>query len=239
MLIPSIDLQRGRIVQLIQGDRLAIESADVDGWVHRFRAYRAVQLIDLDAAKSEADNAALVQSIAARLPCRVGGGIRSVERARTVLRAGAPKAILGSRLFRPAGPDLGFAAELADQIGPERLIAAVDARNGCIAVNGWRTLLPYTPEEAIRTLEPFFGEFLFTNIDREGLMQGIDRPSVHRIRAATTRTLSVAGGVTTEEEIEWLHQQGIDAVVGMALYAGVLATPPQFPPSNPGGEDIR
>jgi phosphoribosylformimino-5-aminoimidazole carboxamide ribonucleotide (ProFAR) isomerase len=106
-------------------------------------------------------------------------------------------------------------------------------------VNGWRTLLPLSPEDAIRSLEPFFGEFLFTNIDREGLMQGIDRPSVHRVRAATKRVLTVAGGVTTHEEIEWLHEQGIDAVVGMALYAGRLATPPASPPSNPGGEENR
>ena len=231
MLIPSIDLQRGRVVQLVQGDRLAIESSDVDGWISRFQGFSAVQLIDLDAAKSDGTNAALVQRITACLPCRVGGGVRTIERAQAVLRDGAHKVILGSALFHSGGPNLAFADRLADQIGAERLIAAVDARNGQIAVDGWRTMLPLTPEDAVRQLEPFFGEFLFTNIDREGLMQGIDRRSIQRVRGATTRALSAAGGITTRDEVVWLHEQGVDAVVGMALYAGVLeATPLDSPP---------
>ena len=231
MLIPSIDLQRGRVVQLVQGDRLAIESSDIDGWISRFQGFSAVQLIDLDAAKSDGTNAALVQRITACLPCRVGGGVRTIERAQAVLRDGAHKVILGSALFHSAGPNLAFADRLADQIGAERLIAAVDARNGQIAVDGWRTMLPLTPEDAVRQLEPFFGEFLFTNIDREGLMQGIDRRSIQRVRGATTRALSAAGGITTRDEVVWLHEQGVDAVVGMALYAGVLeATPLDSPP---------
>jgi phosphoribosylformimino-5-aminoimidazole carboxamide ribotide isomerase len=240
MLIPSIDLQGGRVVQLVQGERLALASSDVDGWIRRFAAYPAVQLIDLDAAKSEGSNAELIAQIASRLPCRVGGGIRSIERARDVLDGGARKVILGSALFSEDGVNVAFARTAAEAIGPARLIAAVDTKHGNIVVHGWRKAVPLTPEAAIQALEPFVDEFLFTNVDREGLMRGIDREAIVRLRAATGKRLTVAGGVTTSGEIDWLAGLEIDAVVGMALYTGTLeATPPAAAPSNRCGEDIR
>lgn len=222
MLIPSIDLQGGRIVQLVQGERLAIETSDIDGWVAKFSRFPAVQLIDLDAAKKSGDNAALVASICRRLPCRVGGGIRTADRAAEVFAAGARKAIVGSALFRAARADLEFAAQLADRFGPDRLIAAVDARGGRLVVDGWRTQLPISPADAIRALEPYFGEFLFTNVDVEGLMQGIDRDAVLLVREATNRQITAAGGVTTQEDVDWLDSIGVDAVAGMAIYTGRL-----------------
>jgi phosphoribosylformimino-5-aminoimidazole carboxamide ribotide isomerase len=240
MLIPSLDLQHGHVVQLVQGEQLAIESRDIDGWVRRFAGFPAVQLIDLDAAKSEGSNASLIEQICARLPCRVGGGVRTLGRALEVLEYGASKVILGSALFDGSSPNLDFVRRLTDAIDRDRLIAAVDARGGFVAVHGWRTTLSITPEDAVRQLEPFFGEFLFTNVDREGLMQGIDRTAILRVRDATNRKLTVAGGVTSAGEVEWLETLGIDAVVGMALYSGVLeATPPRTAPSNPDGEDNR
>jgi phosphoribosylformimino-5-aminoimidazole carboxamide ribotide isomerase len=240
MLIPSIDLQGGRIVQLAQGDRLVVESWDVDGWVRRFEGFPAVQLIDLDAAKSEGSNAALVRQITRRLPCRVGGGVRTVEQALDLLRAGAHKVIFGSALFANGGPALTFAQDVAARLGSDRAIAAVDARGGCVAVEGWRRTLLITPEDAVRQLEPFFGEFLYTNIDREGLMRGIDRAAILRLRDATRRRVTVAGGVTTAGEIEWLDSLGMDAVVGMALYSGRLeATPPDSPSSNARADENR
>ena len=240
MLIPSIDLQGGRVVQLVQGERLALAFSDVDAWIRRFEGYPAVQLIDLDAAKSEGDHAALIARIAARLPCRVGGGIRTVERARAVLLNGARKVILGSALFTGDGVDRPFADAAARELEPARLIAAVDARRGNVDVRGWRKTLNLSPETAVRELEPFVDEFLYTNVDREGLMQGIDRASIVRLRTATPKRLTVAGGVTTADEVEWLASLDIDAVVGMALYTGALeATPPGVPPSNRSGEDIR
>ena len=240
MLIPSIDLQGGRVVQLVQGERLAIASSDIEGWIRRFEGFPAVQLIDLDAAKSAGSNAPLIQLIARRLPCRVGGGVRTAARAMELLEAGAHRVILGSALFRDGKPDLEFAAAVADRAGRERLIAAVDARGGLVAVDGWRRTLALTPQEAVRQLDSCFDEFLFTNIDREGLMQGIDRASILGLRDATDRRLTVAGGVTTTQDIEWLHDLGIDAVVGMAIYSGKLeATPPASLPSNPGGEENR
>ena len=222
MLIPSIDLQGGRIVQLVQGEKLAIATDDFDGWIARFARFPKVQLIDLDAAKNEGDNRAIVASICARLPCRVGGGMRTVERACAVLDAGARKVIVGSSLFRGGTIDLGFAEALARELTPERLIAAVDARQGGVAIDGWRTRLPLTPVEAVRALDPYFGEFLFTNVDVEGLMQGFDREAVRAVRDATSRAVTAAGGVTTQEDVDWLDGIGVDAVAGMAIYTGRL-----------------
>ena len=222
MLIPSIDLQGGRIVQLVQGEKLAVETDDFDGWIDRFARFPKVQLIDLDAAKNDGDNTALVEDICRRLPCRIGGGIRSVGRASEMLASGARKVIVGSALFRGGTVNLDFARALATACTTHRLIAAVDARDGFVAIDGWRTRLDITPVQAITQLEPFFGEFLFTNIDVEGLMQGIDREAVRRVRDATTRAVTAAGGVTTEEEVDWLDGIGVDAVAGMAIYTGRL-----------------
>lgn len=222
MLIPSIDLQSGRIVQLVQGERLAVETTDVDQWIRRFSGYPKVQLIDLDAAKGEGANDALVRRICAELPCRAGGGVRSVERARQLLDAGATQVILGSALFGPDGADVRFAETLAAAFGPERLIAAVDSRGGRVVIHGWRTQLDITPVDAVRQLEPFVGEFLFTVVDREGLMQGTDVDAIQAVRAATVRRVTAAGGITTAGEIARLDALGVDAVVGMAIYTGRL-----------------
>ena len=222
MLIPSIDLQGGRIVQLVQGERLAVETTDVDGWIARFSRHPKVQVIDLDAAKGQGHNDALVERICTALPCRVGGGIRSVERARKTLDLGAAKVILGSALFRNGAVDTAFASVLSNDVGPARLIAAVDSRGGRVVVNGWRTVLDITPIDAVRQLEPFFNEFLYTHVDREGLMRGTDMEAISEIRGATSRAVTAAGGITTREEIDALHALGVDAVVGMAIYTGRL-----------------
>lgn len=223
MLIPSIDLQGGRVVQLVQGEKLAVESGDIDAWVAKFARYPKVQLIDLDAAKGVGRNDAIVSRICAALPCRVGGGIRSIERAEQTLAAGAAKVILSSALFADGRVDLDFAARLSDRIGADRLIAAVDGKGGRVVVHGWRTPLDITPVEAVRSLEPFFGEFLYTHVDLEGLMRGTDMAAIGELRGATSRALTAAGGITTREEIDRLDAMGIDAVVGMAIYTGRLA----------------
>ena len=225
MLIPSIDLQGGRIVQLVQGEKLALATDAIDEWIARCQGWPKVQLIDLDAAKGTGQNGQLVARICQRLPCRVGGGIRSVERALEVLALGATHVILGSALFRNDAVDTEFAGRLAEGIGPERLIAAVDSKSGRVVVHGWRTAVPLTAVEAIRTLEPFVGAFLYTHVDREGLLQGTDVEAIARVRAATSREVIAAGGITTQEEIDRLDRLGVDAVVGMALYTGRLAWP--------------
>ena len=229
MLIPSIDLKGGAVVQLVQGERLAIRDEDVFRWVRRFERFPKVQVIDLDAAMGSGDNLAIVRQIAGALSCRVGGGIRTVERAQDVLSAGAQQIIAGSSLFRNGQPDLDFARTLSDGVGRERVIAAVDSRNGRVVIHGWKTELPLTAVEAVRALDPFCDEFLYTHVDTEGLMGGTSLEAVMAVRHATTRRLTAAGGITTQCEIDELHALGIDAVVGMAIYTGALD------PDAPGG----
>jgi len=222
MLIPSIDLQDGAVVQLVQGERLAIRDDDVFRWVRRFERFPKVQVIDLDAARGNGDNLALVQQIASALSCRVGGGIRTVERAREVLASGARQVIAGSSLFKEGQPDLEFAKALCDGVGRKRVIAAVDSRGGRVVIHGWKTALPLTPVDAVRALELYCDEFLYTHVDAEGLMGGTNIEAIVAVRNATSRRLTAAGGITTRQEIDQLDALGIDAVVGMAIYTGAL-----------------
>lgn len=223
MLIPAIDLKDGAVVQLVQGERLAIRDEDVDKWVTRFERFPKVQIIDLDAAMGKGDNLAIVRRIASKLRCRVGGGVRTPERALDILAAGAQAVIAGSALFRNGQPDLEFAARLSDAVGAERLIAAVDSKGGHVVVNGWKTPLAVTAVDAVRALEPFCAEFLYTYVDAEGLMQGTNIPAILEVRRATSRRVTAAGGITTRQEIDTLHENGVDSVVGMAVYTGILS----------------
>jgi phosphoribosylformimino-5-aminoimidazole carboxamide ribotide isomerase len=222
MLIPAIDLKDGAVVQLIQGERLAIRDDDIDKWVKRFSRFPKVQVIDLDAAMGSGDNLAIVKRIAASLTCRVGGGIRTVARAQDILSAGAQQVIAGSSLFKNGQPDLAFAKQLADSVGRERVIAAVDSRGGKVVVHGWKTVLPITAVEAVRALEPYCTEFLYTHVDAEGLMQGTNIEAILEVRRATANRVTAAGGITTQEEIDLLHAHAVDAVAGMAVYTGKL-----------------
>jgi phosphoribosylformimino-5-aminoimidazole carboxamide ribotide isomerase len=226
MLIPAIDLKSGRVVQLVQGEREALAFDDVDAWVERFRGFPRVQVIDLDAAKGTGDNRVLLARICRDLPCRVGGGLRSVDRARQALAAGAEEVILGSALFSAPGINESFAAEVARACGVGRVIGAVDARRGLVVVRGWQDSVPLTPADAVVRLEPWCGGFLYTHVDTEGLMGGIDMGAVRAVRAATTRPLTVAGGIRGWEEVRALEALGIDAVVGMAVYSGAMALVP-------------
>ena len=226
MLIPSIDLLGGKIVQLVQGEKLKLAFDDFEYWIDRFSKYPLVQLIDLDAAMRQGDNAALVAQIAKRLPCQVGGGISTVERAKTVLDAGAQRVIVGSSLFQEeagiARVNTAFASELAAAISPNRIVAGIDSRNGKIAIKGWKAQVALTPEEAIPVLEPYVGGFLYTHIDGEGLMQGFPIEIAACLRALTQRQLIVAGGIRAQQEIDALAAIHVDAVAGMAVYTNLL-----------------
>jgi phosphoribosylformimino-5-aminoimidazole carboxamide ribotide isomerase len=224
MLIPSIDLLGGRIVQLVQGEKLRLAFDDCEYWIEKFSHYPLVQLIDLDAAMRQGDNSALVAQISSRLPCQAGGGIHSIERARQVLDAGARRVIIGSALFTTDGRvNTDYAAELASSIGADRVVAGIDSKNGQIAVKGWKAQVALTPDEAIPLLEPHVAAFLYTHIDGEGLMQGFPIQTAARLRKLTSRQLIVAGGIRSREEIDALDALGADAVVGMAIYTESLA----------------
>jgi phosphoribosylformimino-5-aminoimidazole carboxamide ribotide isomerase len=224
MLIPSIDLMGGKIVQLVQGEKKELEFDNFDYWIDRFSKYPLVQLIDLDAARGAGNNRALVQQIVPRLNCQVGGGIRTLASAEELIQAGARRVIIGSALFDHGTINAGSARSLSDALGPERLVFALDSRGGRVAIDGWRTQTGITASEMISALEPFCGGFLYTHIDTEGLMRGISMKSVREVRAATSRRLLAAGGITTQQEVDDLDAMRVDAVVGMALYTGKIAT---------------
>ena len=223
MLIPSIDLMGGKIVQLVQGEKKALEFDNFDYWIERFSKYPLVQVIDLDAARGTGNNGLLVNQIVKRLNCQVGGGIRNLENAQKILKAGARRVILGSSLLKEGKVNTEFAVTLANGLGPAALVFALDSRAGRVAIDGWRKETAVTAFDMIRVLEPFCETFLYTHIDTEGLMGGIPIETVSAIRQATTRRLIVAGGITTQEEIDRLDALGMDAVVGMALYSNKLS----------------
>ncbi len=222
MLIPSIDLMGGKIVQLVQGKRKALEFDDFDAWVKRFSKYPLVQLIDLDAAVGTGNNVELVREMARRLPCQVGGGIRSVAAAETALAAGAQRVIIGSALFAEDELDKGFAESMAGAVGSSRLVFALDAIGGRVAIHGWRKVTVVSPLRMIQALEPWCGAFLYTHVETEGLLQGFPQEVIQPLRAATARQLIAAGGIRSQKEIDELHAIGVDAVVGMAIYKGLL-----------------
>ena len=222
MLIPSIDLMGGKIVQLVQGRRKALEFDDFEAWVSRFSKYALVQLIDLDAAIGTGDNVELVREFARQLPCQVGGGIRSVAAAEAALAAGAQRVILGSALFSDGKLDENFAKKLASAVGSSRLVFALDAIGGRVTTHGWRQGTDVTPLEMIQTLQPWCGAFLYTHVETEGLLQGFPQEAILPLRQATRRQLIAAGGIRAQKEIDELQAIGVDAVVGMAIYQGLL-----------------
>jgi phosphoribosylformimino-5-aminoimidazole carboxamide ribotide isomerase len=223
MLIPSIDLMGGKIVQLIQGEKKALEFDNFGYWIERFSKYPVVQVIDLDAARGSGSNRLLVNQIVKRLNCQVGGGIRTLAMARELLEAGARRVILGSALLQNGMINTQYATTLESALGTAALVFALDSRGGRVAIDAWRKQTAVTAFDMIRALEPFCDTFLYTHIDTEGLMGGIPMRTVNAIRQATSRRLAVAGGIKTQREIDQLDALRMDAVVGMALYSGKVS----------------
>ena len=222
MLIPSIDLMAGKIVQLVQGEKKALEFDDFEEWITRFANFPLVQLIDLDAAIGTGNNHALLERFTRRLPCQVGGGIRSLEDGVSRLANGALRIVLGSVLVQNDSVNIAAARLFAEQLGPERLTFAVDSRQGKVAIKGWREVTSIETSEMLKALEPYCTAFLYTHIDTEGLLKGIPLDTVSRLRALTSRQLIVAGGIRSQDEVNQLDAMGIDAVVGMAIYSGQI-----------------
>jgi phosphoribosylformimino-5-aminoimidazole carboxamide ribotide isomerase len=222
MLIPSIDLMGGKVVQLVQGKKKALEFDDSEPWIARFSNYPLVQLIDLDRAMGKGNNTGLVGQIARRLPCQVGGGIRSLEAAETMLEAGARRVIVASALFHDGRLDQRFAKQLASGVGTSRLVFALDAIGGRVTIDGWRKVTEVAPLDMIRALDAYCAAFLYTHVDSEGLLEGFPRNVIGPLRDATQRQLIAAGGIRSQEEIDALHRMGVDAVVGMAIYQGLI-----------------
>ncbi len=224
MLIPSIDLMGGRIVQLVQGEKLRLAFDDFEYWIEKFARFPLVQLIDLDAAMGQGENSVLLAQIARRLPVQIGGGIRTIERARQVLDAGARRIIVGSALFSADGAvNAGFAAQLVEGVGVDRVVAGIDTKDGRIAIKGWKAQVALTPDAAIPQLEPYAAAFLYTHVDGEGKLEGFPIKIAARLRSLTRKQLIVAGGIRSQQEIDALDELGADAVVGMAVYTNLIA----------------
>jgi phosphoribosylformimino-5-aminoimidazole carboxamide ribotide isomerase len=223
MIIPCIDLMEGKVVQLVQGKEKALEGDPPAEMLRRFARFPEIQVIDLDAAMGRGANDELVEFLAARAACRVGGGVRTIERARRLVAQGARKVIVGTAAFSSHGPNQGFLEMLAAAIGRERVIIALDSKDGRIVVKGWREATGFSAEEMVRRLEPYCSGFLCTYVDKEGMMQGTDLDWFRRLREATSLELTAAGGISTLEEIQELARLGIHAALGMAIYTGRLS----------------
>jgi len=217
MIIPCIDLMGGKVVQLVQGREKALEGGTPLQMLQRFSAFPQIQVIDLDAAMGQGSNDDLVELIASRAAARVGGGVRSPDRARGLIEQGAFRVIVGTAAF-----DKPLLNKIADAVGAERLIIALDSKGGKVVVKGWQEATEFTAEEMIPHLEPFCSGFLCTYVDKEGMLQGTDLDWFKRLRTLTKHELTAAGGITTIEEIRELQSLGIHAALGMAIYTGRL-----------------
>jgi phosphoribosylformimino-5-aminoimidazole carboxamide ribotide isomerase len=218
MIIPCIDLMGGKVVQLVQGREKALEGGSTLEMIRKFSAFPQIQAIDLDAAMGNGSNDDLVELVATRTVARVGGGVRTPERARALIEQGAYRVIVGTAAFQHE-----LLQEIADAVGPDRLIIALDSKGGKVVVKGWQEATEFTAEQVIAQMEPYCSGFLCTYVDKEGMMQGTDLDWFRRLRAITKHELTAAGGITTIEDIRALQAMGIHAAVGMAIYTGKLS----------------
>jgi phosphoribosylformimino-5-aminoimidazole carboxamide ribotide isomerase len=222
MIIPCIDLMDGKVVQLVQGREKALEGDSPERMLRRFAGFPQIQVIDLDAALGRGSNDALVRQLAGTSVARVGGGVRTAERARALLEQGAHRVIVGTSAFTPTGVRHAFLAELRDAIGRERTVIALDSRDGRIVVRGWQESTSLSAERVLAELEPYCSGFLCTYVDKEGMLQGTDLEWFRRLRAATSLELTAAGGITTLDDVRALLAMGVHAALGMAIYTGRL-----------------
>jgi phosphoribosylformimino-5-aminoimidazole carboxamide ribotide isomerase len=224
VIIPCIDLQDGRAVQLVHGRKRRLAVEDVFGLLERFRAYPLLHVIDLDAAMGRGSNARLVRELCRRAPMRVrvGGGIRTTARAARILASGAEKIIVGSAAFRAGRVNSGFLSRLVSQVGRKRIIVAVDTEGGRILVRGWQEKLRLSPAEVLPELGRYASEFLCTYVDSEGTMKGTNLAWFRALRRATKLPITAAGGIRSHREVRALERLGMNAAVGMALYLDKL-----------------
>jgi phosphoribosylformimino-5-aminoimidazole carboxamide ribotide isomerase len=222
MIIPCIDLMGGKVVQLVQGRDKALEVETPDEMLAKFSAFPEIQVIDLDAAMGRGSNDNLVKNIAAKTRARVGGGVRSVERAQQLLEQGAHRIIVGTSAFHATGPNFEFLKALHDSIGSQKLLIALDSKGGRVVVKGWKESTTFTAAQVIQRLEPYCAGFLCTYVDKEGMMQGTDLDWFRSLRYATAHEITAAGGITTLDDVRALTAMGIHCAIGMAIYTGRL-----------------
>jgi phosphoribosylformimino-5-aminoimidazole carboxamide ribonucleotide (ProFAR) isomerase len=218
VIIPCIDLMGRKVVQLVQGKSKALELPDPFAVLEKFKDYPQIQVIDLDGAMGRESQADIVRDLCRRKPCRVGGGIRTLERALQAEQDGAYKIIVGSSAFTSDGINTDFLRMLSERIPREKLMIGVDCFGNRVAINGWKETLPMTPAEVIPQLAPYCSEFLCTYIDAEGKLRGTDLEYFRALRAVTTLPITAAGGITTDDEIRALEEMDMNAALGMSIY---------------------
>jgi len=222
MIIPCIDLMEGKVVQLVRGRQKVFEAKSLDDTLATFAGFQQIQVIDLDAAMGKGSNDALVAHLANRATVRVGGGVRTVERAKQLVAQGAFRVIVGTSAFSPDGPDTSFLNSLNQSIGKERVTIALDSKAGHIVTKGWVESTPWTAVDMIAEFEPYCSGFLSTYVDKEGMMRGTDLGWFESLRKTTRHELVAAGGITTLDDIKALTRMDIHCAIGMAIYTGRL-----------------
>jgi len=223
VIFPCIDLMDGKVVQLVQGREKALEGDSPEQMLRKFAAFPEIQVIDLDAAMGRGSNDTLVRMLASKAATRVGGGVRTVDRARALIEQGARRVIIGTSAFTSTGINEAFLASVRDNVGRDRVLIAVDSKEGHIVIKGWREATHLTAEAVLQSLEPYCSGFLCTYVDKEGMLQGTDLDWFRRLRAATSLELTAAGGITTLEEVRALLAMNVHAALGMAIYTGRLS----------------
>lgn len=230
MVISSIDLKDGHVVQLKNGKELVLKRDDADALINEFNKYGEVAVIDLDAAmghtnpKGDTINTPLLKSLLRKGNVRTGGGIHSVKRAKELISLGAEKVIIGSSAWKKSPEDnksvlnTEFLEELVSAIGKQRVIIGVDALNGKIAVKGWTETIDVSLIDGAKMAEKYCSELLFTCVEKEGCMQGTNLQMAQELRNSVKCRVVVAGGVSSEEEVQTLEKMHCDVQLGMALY---------------------
>ncbi len=218
MIIPCLDLMGGKVVQLVRGRDKALELDSVAEALALFEAFPLIHVIDLDAALGQGSNGPMILDVVKAKRVRVGGGVRSVDRAKELLDLGAEQVIVGTRAFQADGINHEFLRALNQVVPPDRLILAIDSKRGHVAVKGWHESVALTPEQAVSELKPYCAGFLCTYVDREGTMEGTDLDLFLRLRKRTTKSLIAAGGIATVDEVRTLVSADIEVALGMAVY---------------------
>src|SRR5260370_1242890 len=217
MIIPCIDLLDGKVVQLVQGREKALEADSPLTMLEKFAAFPQIQVIDLNAAMDTGANDDIVELLASRAVTRIGGGVRTPDRARRLIEQGAHKVIVGTAAFNKP-----LLEQIAAAVGPERLAIALDSKAGRVVVKGWTEATDTSAEDVLKHFEPYCSGFLCTYVDKEGMMAGTDLDWFRRLRDKTNHEITAAGGITTLDEIRDLQRLNIHAALGMAIYTGRL-----------------
>ena len=212
MIIPSIDIMDGKAVQLKQGKEKVYENQDIEAIVEQFKIFPQINVIDLNSAMGNGDNKELIKKLCEKLTCNVGGGIRNIKLAQEYIEAGANSIIIGTKANK----------EFLSKLPREKVIVALDTKDGKIATHGWKELKEENIYERMLELQDYCYKFLITNVNVEGLNKGTDLNFFKTLVGKTKNDIMVAGGITTIEEIKYIHGLGFDQVLGMAITSGKL-----------------